>query len=495
MQPATTSPRALLVVLCGAGVVVSLMHTLIVPLVPELPTTFDTDPSTGYWAVTATLLAAAVMTPITGRLGDMFGKQRMLVVALIVLLVGSVTCALSQTIEMMIVGRALQGAASGAIALGISILRDELPRDRVGPAVALMSSSMGLGGAFGMPVAAVIADQADWHALFWISAAVTLLCLLAVLRWVPESPVRTPGRIDFVGVLGLAVGLVALMVVITRGNEWGWVSAAIVTLAVVAVVVFPLWGWWELRVDSPLVDLRVSARPQVLFTNIASIAVGFALYGTSLVCIQMLMAPQEVGYGQGLSMVQAGLALAPGGFAMFFCSRLGATLSAAKGPRTSLLVGIVVLVVGYGQGVLWHDAIVTIALCNLLISSGVGIAFAAMPALIMGAVPISETAAANGLNSLMRSLGTTSSSAVVAAVLAASTVSLGPALLPSESAISNSLLVCLGASVVAFFLALLIPRSVASDLDHPAGERDGTSQRSSGELVEERPGRVVAPEA
>ncbi len=482
-QPAA-APRGLLVVLCGAGVVVSTMHTLIVPLVPDLPTIFDTTPSTGYWAVTSTLLAAAVMTPIAGRLGDMFGKQRMLVVTLAMLLVGSVVCALAEHITMMIVGRAFQGAASGAIALGISILRDELPRERVGPAIALMSSSMGLGGAFGMPIAAVIADRADWHVLFWICAAMALVCLSAVVKWVPESPVKTPGRFDLPGVLGLTVGLVSLMVIITRGNDWGWLSAGVLSLAAVVVVVFPIWAWFELRVRSPLVDLRVSSRPQVLFTNLASIAVGFAMYGTSLICIQMLMAPHDVDYGRGLSLVEAGLALAPGGFFMFFFSRVGASLSAARGPRIALLTGIAMLVVGYAQGLFLHGSTFEIALCNLLVSSGVGVAFAAMPALIMGAVPLSETAAANGLNALMRSLGTTSSSAVVAAVLAASTLTVGAAVLPTEEAINQAFAVCVAASAVAFLFALFIPRSASADFD-----------ALSGEFLEDREGGVSTAQA
>ncbi len=482
-QPAAT-PRGLLVVLCGAGIVVSTMHTLIVPLIPHLPETFDTDPSTGYWAVTATLLAAAVMTPIAGRLGDMFGKQRMLVATLTMLLTGSVVCALAENIETMIIGRALQGAASGAIALGISILRDELPKERVGPAIALMSSSMGLGGAFGMPIAAVIADRADWHVLFWIAAGMALACLLAVVRWVPESPIKTPGHFDVVGALGLATALVALMVIITRGNAWGWFSGTVLALAAVVVVVFPIWAWFELRVHSPLVDLRVSARPQVLFTNLTSIAVGFAMYGTSLVCIQMLMAPTSMTYGQGLSMIEAGLVLAPGGFFMFICSRLGASLSAARGPRTSLLVGILLLVVGYGQGLLLHGSTLEIAICNVLVSSGVGIAYAAMPALIMGAVPVSETAAANGLNALMRSLGTTSSAAVVSAVLAASTVTLGVSKLPTATAINNTFIVCLCASGVALLLGLLVPRSASANFEE-----------ESAELLEERPSGIVTSEA
>lgn len=458
MAETVTPPRGLLVVLCSAGIVVSTMHTAIVPLVPKLPDILHTGPADAYWAVTATLLAAAVLTPIAGRLGDMYGKKRILIGTLVSLVVGSVVCAFADSIETMVVGRALQGAASGAIALGISILRDELPEERVGPAIALMSSSMGLGGAFGLPIAAVIADGTDWHVLFWIAAAMSLACLVAVWFLVPESPVKSPGRFDVVGAIGLAAGLICLMLVITRGNQQGWTSAEILGLLAGAVVVFPLWGFHQMRRREPLVDLRVSSRPQVLFTNLASISIGFAMYGTSLICTQILMSPEGSGYGLGLTMVETGLVMAPGGLMMFVCSRLGARISAARGPRTSLLVGTVVLGVGYAVGLVAHGDVVSVVACSVLVSGGIGIAYAAMPALIMDAVPVSETAAANGLNALMRSLGTTSSAAVLSAVLSAATVVVAGHEMPSGEAISRGFAVCLAAAVISLGLGALVPR-------------------------------------
>lgn len=463
-------PRGLLLVLCSAGIVVATMHTAIVPLVPTLPEIFDTGPAAAYWAVTATLLAAAVLTPIAGRLGDMYGKKRILLVTLVSLVIGSVLCAFAHTIEMMIAGRALQGAASGAIALGISILRDELPEERVGPAIALMSSSMGLGGAFGLPVAAVVADTSDWHVLFWGAGAMSLACLVAVWRLVPESPVKSPGRFDAVGAIGLAAGLVCLMLVITRGNDVGWTSPQILGLAAGALVVFPIWGVHQLRRTSPLVDLRVSARPQVLFTNLATISIGFTMYGTSLICTQIFMSPEASGYGMDLTMVEAGLLLAPGGLMMFVFSRVGAKISAVKGPRVALLAGAVVITLGYAWGLAMHADAYAVMLCTILVSAGIGMAYAAMPALIMGAVPVSETAAANGLNALMRSLGMTSSAAVLSAVLSASTIVVAGHTMPSSHAITLGFTVCLVAAVVSMVVGWLIPKEPSTEkIEHGAG--------------------------
>jgi MFS family permease len=452
-------PAVIVAVACYCGIVVALTQTMIIPLVPVLPTILDTSAANASWAITATLLAAAVTMPIAGRLGDMVGKRLMLLVSLGALAAGSLLCALSADLVVVVTGRALQGLSMGAIALGISIMRDELPADRVGAAVAQVSATLGVGGAVGLPVAAVIAEKGSWHALFWVAAALAVAGVVAVLLLVPESPVKTPARFDLLGAVGLGAALLMLLVAITKGGDWGWTDRLTLGLVGGSLAVFLVWGAWELRIGSPLVDLRVSARPQVLFTNVSSVAVGFAMYGMSLIPTQILMAPEQTGYGMGRTMVQAGLLLAPSGFVMYLFSSVGARLSAARGPRASLSTGIVVIGLGYVSALFLREEPWEITLATVFIGAGIGIAYAAMPALIMGAVPITETAAANGLNALMRSMGTSLSSAVVSVVLAHHVVHLGPVTLPSSHGFTLALLISIGAAALALGFSLAIPRT------------------------------------
>ena len=452
-----TPSGVIIAVLAGAGIVVSLMQTLIVPLIPRLPEMLHTTPADASWAITATLLTGAVATPVVGRLGDLYGKRLMLLISAIVLAAGSVVCALTDALGPMVAGRALQGMGVGVIPLGISIMRDVLPPRRLGSAIGLMSSSLGVGGALGLPLAAAVAQGANWHVLFWGSAALGLLIAALAAVLVPESPLRTGGRFDVPGALGLLVGLTALLLPVSKGGDWGWTSAPTLGLFATAVVVLTLWGWWELRVPAPLVDLRTTVRRQVLLTNLASIVVGFAMLAMSLISPQLLQLPAATGYGLGQTMLGAGLWMAPAGLVMMAVSPLAARVSARHGPKVSLLSGALVIACGYALALPLMSSAFGVLVFGAVISAGVGLAYAAMPALIMDAVPITETAAANGFNSLMRSLGTSTSSTVIGVILASMTVRAGGIEVPTAAAFRVSFLLGAGVAVLAALVVCAIP--------------------------------------
>jgi MFS family permease len=454
------SPRANLVVavLALAGITVSLMQTLVIPLIPALPGLLHASAADATWAITATLLAGAVATPTMGRLGDMYGKRRMLLVSLGALVVGSAIGALSDTLVPMVAGRTLQGLAAGVIPLGISIMRDELPAERLGSATALMSASLGVGGALGLPAAALLAENADWHVLFWTAAGLGLVVTALVVALVPESPVRTGGRFDVLGAAGLSIALVCLLLAISKGADWGWGSAATLGLFAGAVLVLLLWGRWELRTPRPLVDLRTSARRQVLLTNIASAVFGFAMFAMSLVLPQLLQLPAATGYGLGRSMLVVGLVMAPSGLVMMALAPVSARITATRGPKTTLMLGAVVVAAGYAIGIVLMSATWHLVLVSSVIGAGIGLAYGAMPSLVMGAVPVSETAAANSLNTLMRSIGTSVSSATAGLVLARLTVQFGPATLPSQNGFRLVLGMGSAAALIALAVAAFLPR-------------------------------------
>lgn len=450
----------LIAALAGAGISVSLMQTLVIPLIPQLPDLLHTSSANASWIVTATLLTGAIATPVFGRLGDMFGAKRVLIACAALLTLGSVIAALTSSLIPLIIGRALQGFGAPVIPLGISVLRAALPADRVGGAMAMVSASLGVGGALGLPLSAVIAESLNWHALFWCAAALGLGSGLLFAALVPDIvPSKATGRFDFLGAIGLAAALVMLLLPISKGSTWGWTSPGTLGLLAASIVVFIVFGWWQNRATAPLVDVRTTLKAPVLLTNLASIAIGFGMFAMSLIGPQLLQMPASTGYGLGQTMVAAGLWMAPGGLAMMATSPFAGKLIAARGPRFALVLGSVIIAVGYLSATQMLGSPVGVLIFSVVVSIGVGFAFAALPTLINAAVPVSETAAANGINSLARSLGTSTSSAVMSAVLVQTGVLVAGHTIPSLSGFRTALLIAGGAAVVAALIALIIPAS------------------------------------
>ncbi|PRZ41654.1 MFS transporter [Antricoccus suffuscus] len=437
------------------GTFVSLQQTLIIPIIGDLPKLFHTTPSTASWLITATLLTSAVAMPTVSRLADMFGKRRMMVICLILIIVGSLLGAVGTSLPLVIIARALQGFSTALIPVGISIMRDELPKAKVPAAVALMSATLGIGGAIGLPLGGFLYAQSSYHALFWLSAAAGVVLLVAILKLVTESLIKTPGRFDVLGALIISIALTCFLLAVSKGGSWGWGSSSVLGLFAAFVVLLVLWVPYELKIREPLIDLRTSARRPVLITNIATVLIGFAMFGQMLAVTQLLTMPTSTGYGYGFTPMQAGLAMLPGGTLMVFLAPVSATITNRFGAKTTLVSGAVIMGLGYIGLVFMIGTLFTLILGTILVSAGLALAYAAMPTLIMRAVPMTETASANGLNALLRSVGTSSASAAVAAVLASMTMTAGGIAMPAVGAFKfifwiSAISALIGASVGAF---------------------------------------------
>lgn len=468
-QP-TARAGGVVATLAFAGTVAAIMQTLVTPLIAELPQILHTSRANSAWVITVTLLVAAVCVPVSGRLGDLVGKRRMLLACSVPLVVGSVVCALSSSITPMIIGRGLQGMGMGMVPLGIALLRDVVPAERLSSSIALVSASMGIGGGLGLPISAAVAQYANWRVLFWGSAV--LAVVIGTLIWflIPDVPAGARGqRFDVPGALGLGVGLVCLLLGVSKGADWGWGSATTLGLLVSAVVVLLAWGAWELRTQDPLIDLRTTGRPRVLLTNVASIFVGFGMYASMLIIPQLLQFPDATGYGLGQSMLASGLWMAPGGIMMMIVSPFGGKLTDARGPKFTLICGVLVIALGYGLSLALMGSAWGLMLVGMVINSGVGLAYGSMPALIMSSVPLSETAAANGFNTLMRSLGTSVGSAVVGVILAQMTTTTAGFTFTSESGFRTGLIVGGCVALVAAAIAAVIPAVRAAAGSDKAG--------------------------
>ena len=450
-------PMRSLLILSTAALAFALAQTTLIPALGDLKTQLHTDASGVAWTLTGYLLAAAVFTPLFGRLGDMFGKRRLLVISLGFFVAGSIVAALGSTLEVTVAGRVLQGVGGGIFPLCFGIIRDEFPRERVGQSIGLISATLGIGGGLGLVIGGLLVDHASYHWIFWLSAVMSALAAVAVQLCIPESPVRQPGKVDIRGAVVLGVGLVLPMIGIARANEWGWGSGR--TLGLVAAGAIILAGWVSLqqRTPDPMADITTLRRPPVLVTNIATLLVGFGMFGSYILIPQLAEAPESTGYGFGLSATAAGVLMLPSALAMLVVGPLSGILGARMGHKVPLTLGGLATALGLILMGLFHGSELEILVFNTISSIGVGLAYAAMPNLIVDAVSPEQTGQATGFNAVVRSIGSSLGSQVTAAVLAGSV--LASTDLPSDAGYTAAYLISGGVAAVAAVAAVMIPGS------------------------------------
>ncbi|WP_336880480.1 MFS transporter [Rhodococcus globerulus] len=464
--PVDRKARIGVMMLCAAGIAMSLTQTLIMPLIPMLPMMLDTSAGNASWAVTVTMAVGAVATPIAGRLGDMYGKRRLLLLCIASVAAGSMVCAVSSSLPLFLVGRALQGLGVAFVSVGISVMREFLSAKRLGVAVGMMSSSMAVGGALGLPFAAFVAEAFGWRVLFWVGAAGSVVCFGGIYALVSPSRIRMGGRFDLIGALGLALVLLTLLLPVSKGLDWGWTSPVTLSLCGLSALAFAGWLAYERRRVNPLLDLGIASRRTVVLANIVGLTAAFAFYGMELAPIQMLMAPTSTPHGLGVSMLTAGLLMAPAGLVAFVSSNIGARMGASLGTRRTLVIAgcllcVALLAMLIALAVKWEFPAVYLVAVTCFVGASVGISYAILPTLIMEATPVEQTGEANGLNALMRIIGLALSSAVVGMILANNLTPVPESALsvPSPSGYMWSTAIALAASVVTVIAALLLPRS------------------------------------
>ncbi len=439
-----------LAVLAVAGLSFALLQTMVAPALPAIQARVRrVDVRAVTWVLTIYLLTASIFTPVLGRMGDMFGKERLLVIVLLVLGAGTLIAALSTSLGMLIAGRAVQGAGGAIFPLAFGIIRDEFPRERVGSGIGLISATFGIGGGAGLVLSGVIVDHLHYTWIFWLSLLVIAGAVVATHFFVPESPIKTPARIDWGGAALMSLGLTAVLLAVSEGNSWGWGSTRVIGLVAAGAVVLVLWARYELRVPQPLVDMRMMRMRGVWTTNVTALMVGFGMFGSFLLVPQLVEMPESAGFGFGASVTEAGLYLLPSAAVMLVAGPMAGWLGNRLGSRTPLLIGIALVAIAFLQLAVLHDEPWHVLLNSVLTGAGIGLAFASMATLIVEAVPQSQTGVATGMNTIMRSIGGALGAQIAASIVGAHA---------DEAHFVAAFLVSAAGLVLAFLAALVIPR-------------------------------------
>ncbi|MGX5183107.1 MFS transporter [Streptomyces avermitilis] len=487
-----TGSLSLVLVLGLAAMVVSMMQTLVIPILGIIQNDLGATTAQVSWVTTATLLSAAVFTPLLGRLGDQHGTKPTLLGVLVLMVAGSVLAATTSSMLWLIVARVMQGAATAIFPLALSVLRAEVEPARLPGAMALVSGTLGFGSGLALVSAGLLTQGADpdYHQVFWLAAALATAALIAVAVAVPAPRTRTGGRTDWLGAGGLALLLVLFLLPISQGHTWGWTSVRTLALFAAAAVTTVIWVLVERTVRDPLVDMKMFVHRPVLFTNLAGLLVGFAMFSQFIGVSYLVQTPAEIaGYGFGASVLRASvLYLLPSALVSLAAAQFGGMLVRRIGARFTLAAGGVFGVVGFAWLTLAHDTTASVILAGMVVGIAISFGYAAMPALIVAGVPHHQTGIANGINSISRSTGSAIGSAVITSLLASQTLdNLPPGVpaLPAESQYTLSFalagmafLMVIGVAMVGLATHRRSP-SPATDTPAPSGEGETTPARTA----------------
>jgi MFS family permease len=314
----------------------------------------------------------------------------------------------------------------------------------------------------------VLVDGPGYHWIFWLAAVMGVLATITTLLFVPESPIRTPGRIDLPGAGILATGLTALLVAISRGADWGWGSPRTLGLIAGGLVVLALFGLFERRTPQPLMNMRTFTRRPVLTTNISTVLIGSAMIGTFVLVPQLAQLPKGGDVGFGLSATEAGLLLAPGSLVSLLVAPLVGRVGERHGSKPAFLAGCLLTAAALLGLAFAHGSVALIIVWACVMFAGVGAAFAAIPNLIVVAVDEHETGEATGTNTVMRNIGSAVGAQVAGTLIAGHVLATG---LPADSGFTIAFLVGAAGAAVAAVSVLFIPgraRSRAAAEPHPA---------------------------
>ena len=442
------------------GLSYALLQSLVAPALPDIQHALHTSEGSVSWVLTSYLLSASVATPLIGRLGDIYGKEHVLLIVLALLSFGTLVSALSTSLALMLVGRTIQGAAGGIFPLAFGIIRDEFPRAKVAEAIGLMSALLGVGGGAGVVLAGPIVGRLSFHYLFWLPLVPIVVATVATRLFVPESPVKVAGRISWLSVALMSLGLIAVLLAVTEATTWHWLSAKTLGLIVVGIVVLALWVRGESRSAQPLVDMRMMRIRGVWTTNTVAFLVGFGMYSSFILLPQFVEAPSSTGYGFGSSVTAAGLFLLPSTASVLVFGALTGRLERIFGSKPPLLAGGVLMTASFVLLAAGSDSPWEIYVAAGLLGAGIGLSFAAMANLIIENVGPTQTGVATGMNTVMRTLGGAFGGAVTASLIAATVGVSGYA---TAGGYTAAFALCAAALAVSVIAGLAIPRSTPTE--------------------------------
>ena len=430
------------------------------------------DPVRVTWLITAYGLTSAATVAIGSRLGDLYGRRRMLVIMLLIATVGSLISALSSDLNIIILGRAIQGASMSVLPLAFGILR-EVAKDRkeLNVGVGVLGGTYSFSTGLGIVLGGVIVDRADWQDMFLLSAGVAVTALVMVLAVLPRDRPRTvSGRLDLIGGVTLVIPITALLLGLNAGKAEGWGSPMTLGLFAGGIAGMAAWVIYELRQADPMIDVRLLKNPQIATVNlmICFCAVGPMIYPQVL--MPLLQQPLWTGVGLGITATLAGLVKLPTNLTSGVAAIASGYLAQRHGMRAVVIWAMAANLLAWVLLIFFHDSVWSLVLASVLLIAPAGtILFGCAPGLIIEATPADRTSEATGMTSVLRAISQAVGSQLIALCLATSLVSnAAGARFPDEQAYLTTFIYLAVCCVLSLGFAFMIPRRRTAAAPAPA---------------------------
>jgi EmrB/QacA subfamily drug resistance transporter len=444
-------------VLALAGTVFAMMQALVIPALPRIQTSLGVNADDAAWISTAYLLSASILTPVIGRLGEMAGKKRMMLISLATFAAGTLVCAVAGNLDELVAGRVIQGAAGGIYPLAFAIISERLPRERVPGGIGLVSSLLGIGGGLGLLLPGPIMTRLSYQWLFWLSLIVIAAALGLAARYIPadrrtEARVTVPWRSSLL----MAAGLSAVLIAVSESATWHWGNIRTLALLAFGAAALLTWGRAEARSSNPLVDMSLMRLRGVWPANVAALLIGVGMYASFLIIPEFVQAPARLGYGFGASVTGAGLFMLPTAAVQLLLGPASGHLHGRVSLRAQLIAGQVSCAAGFASLALWHHAPWQVYAATSVLGVGFWLCLVALPNQVVSAVPAARTGSATAVNTVIRNIGGAIGAQLAAAIIVSSAHPGTGA--PAASGYVGALILCAAATCAGAFFACATPR-------------------------------------
>lgn len=473
---------AVVSVLILAEIVSAFELSMMYVTLPTLIKEFQVDANTVAWVVTAYLLVSASAGVMGGRFGDMYGRRKVMIVVLAIAGAGSLVSLIGGSLGMIILGRAIQGVAGAVMGLAFGMAREHLGKERIPVGVSMIGASALIAGAGGAFIAGFMIDSYSWHGIFAFAAILALLAAIAIWLVIPrDDVVATTEKPDYLGSLLLPIAVSAILLGLSSSSKAGFASVQFIGLMGVGIAVTAVWIWWELRVESPIVNLRMFKNRQIALVMTATILAAIGPIGGMAVPSQMVLQyPTAVGFGLGFTATAAGVFSCLTALLGYFFSPLGGKLAFRYGARSVFIAGLVLMALVIPIILLSFGNVVVFVIAMSLNGIGISLTYGALPNVLIEAVPVTHTSETAGTNTMVRNVGQSTATAIGAYILASHQDPTTTVV--AQQGITSAFVFVLVFAVLSVAVALMMSRNPVQWVPETLAERDarrGTPGRST----------------